>query len=244
MNKQLTLRTVSSGDETISYSLERKPVKNLNLRIRVDGTVYVSASEEVSAERIDQFILRKKDYILRNIRQFQSIAELRQKPKEYVSGESFYYLGHGLRLLVIEDERNCVTSDGVYLRLYVNNSDSHETKQKLVDRFFDQQRRTVFSDVIDEIHPVFRKYGVCVPSLRIRDMETRWGSCLAKKGIITLNKRLIEVPRHCIEYVITHEMCHFVHPNHSKQFYEFLSMLMPDWRERKKTLDQYALYWL
>ena len=76
------------------------------------------------------------------------------------------------------------------------------------------------------------------PTLRIRDMETRWGSCLAKKGIITLNKRLLEAPRHCIEYVVTHEFCHFIHPNHSKQYYAFLTMLMPDWRERKKVLDE------
>lgn len=77
-----------------------------------------------------------------------------------------------------------------------------------------------------------------MPTLRIRDMETRWGSCLAKKGIITLNKRLLEAPRYCIEYVVTHEFCHFIHPNHSKQYYAFLTMLMPDWRERKKVLDE------
>ena len=77
-----------------------------------------------------------------------------------------------------------------------------------------------------------------MPKLRIRDMDTRWGSCLAKKGIITLNKRLLEVPRDCIEYVVIHEFCHFIHPNHSKKFYDFLTMLMPDWKARKKVLDQ------
>lgn len=77
-----------------------------------------------------------------------------------------------------------------------------------------------------------------MPKLRIRDMDTRWGSCLAKKGIITLNKRLLEAPRDCIEYVVTHEFCHFIHPNHSKRFYDFLTMLLPDWKARKKVLDQ------
>jgi len=76
--------------------------------------------------------------------------------------------------------------------------------------------------------------------LRLRTMETRWGSCVAKKGIITLNKRLFEVPESCIEYVVTHELCHLLHPNHSNYFYAFLTMLMPDRKTRKQALDHYA----
>ena len=97
---------------------------------------------------------------------------------------------------------------------------------------------------MDELYPLFKKYGIEKPALRIRDMETRWGSCLAKKGIVTLNKRLLEAPRNCIEYVVMHELCHFMHPNHSKYFYAFLSMLMPDWKERKQFLDKTAAFWL
>ena len=92
--------------------------------------------------------------------------------------------------------------------------------------------------------PLVKKYGIEKPTLRIRDMETRWGSCLAKKRIITLNKRLLESPRNCIEYVVMHELCHLIHPNHSKQFYSFLTMLMPDWKERKIYLDKNAACWL
>lgn len=58
------------------------------------------------------------------------------------------------------------------------------------------------------------------------------------------NKRLLEAPRNCIEYVVMHEFCHFIHPNHSKHFYSFLAMLMPDWKERKTVLDRSATFWL
>jgi len=58
------------------------------------------------------------------------------------------------------------------------------------------------------------------------------------------DKRLLEAPRNCIEYVVLHEFCHFIHPNHSKQFYGFMTMLMPDWKDRKAALDKCAIYWL
>ena len=99
-------------------------------------------------------------------------------------------------------------------------------------------RREIFEEITDQIYPLFKKYGVECPTLRIRNMETRWGTCLAKKGIITLNKRLLEAPRSCIEYVVMHEMCHFIHANHSRQFYEFLTMMMPDWKDRRDVLNR------
>ena len=114
----------------------------------------------------------------------------------------------------------------------------------MVNKYLDRQCKTVFSEIIGELYPMFQKYGVEMPTLRIRDMETRWGSCLVKKGIVTLNKRLLEAPRNCIEYVVMHELCHFIHPNHSKQFYGFLAMLMPDWKERKQLLNKTAGFWL
>jgi predicted metal-dependent hydrolase len=104
------------------------------------------------------------------------------------------------------------------------------------------QCKEQFGKIIEEIYPVFKKYVVAQPSLRIRDMDTRWGSCLPKKEIITLNKRLLGAPRHCIEYEITHEFCHFICSNHSKRFFELLTMLMPDWKERKKALDYEIIY--
>ena len=70
------------------------------------------------------------------------------------------------------------------------------------------------------------------------------GISFAPKGIVTLDERLLEALFNCMEYVVMHEFCHFVHPNHSKQFYAFLTMLMPDWKQRKETLDKSATFWL
>lgn len=237
-------RTVCVDGRRICYNLERKTVKNLNLRIRKDGNIFVSANDDVSFEEIDEFVCSKASYILNAIAKFEEIVKYKPKPKQYVSGETFYIQGRGLRLQLSQASKDFITSDGVYIYLAVRDPTDFEQKCRTVSRFLDQQCKAVFGEIIDELYPMFRKYGVERPILRIRDMETRWGSCLVKKGIITLNKRLLEAPRNCIEYVVMHELCHFIHPNHSKQFYSFLTTLMPDWKERKQFLDNTAAFWL
>lgn len=166
------------------------------------------------------------------------------QPKQYASGETFNIQGRGLRLQVSQAADDSISSDGIYIHLAVKDVNDFARKRRIVNRFLEQQCKVVFNGVIDELYPLFKKYGIEKPALRIREMETRWGSCLINKGIITLNKRLLEAPRDCIEYVVMHELCHFIHPNHSKHFYAFLAMMMPDWKERKQFLDKTAAYWL
>lgn len=237
-------RTVLYENNEIHYFLEQKQVKNLNLRIHKDCMVYVSANPDVPAEKVDDFVVSKGAYIRSVQRKFWEMVQYAPQPKQYVSGETFYLLGRGVRLKVEKNVRDTIFSDGIYLYLCVKDTEDFAKKQRMVTRYLDEQCRTVFGEIISEIYPIFQKYGVPIPILRIRDMETQWGSCLAKKGVITLNKRLLEAPRNCIEYVIMHEFCHFIHPNHSKRFYGFLAMMMPDWKERKTILDRSAMFWL
>ena len=237
-------RTVFYEGSEISYQLEQKPVKNLNLRIHKDCKVYVSANPEVPVNKVDEFVVSKGQYICSAQKKFGEMALYSPKPKQYVSGETFCILGKGVRLKVEQASHNTISSDGVYLNLCIKDPQDFEKKKRMVSHFLDCQCDTTFGEVMSEIYPVFQKYGVAVPVLRFRNMETRWGSCLPHKGIITLNKRLLEAPRHCIEYVVMHEFCHFIHPDHSKHFYAFLTMLMPDWKERKRILDQSANFWL
>lgn len=240
----LKVRTIQSPSGCITFTLERKDVKNLNLRIHKDGSVYVSANYKTPIERIDEFVASKDSFISNAQKKFREMEQLRPAPKQYVSGETFYIQGRGMRLQVISSNRDAIDSDGVYIRLYVKDIDDFQRKERLIKRFLHKQCVAVFSQTLDQLYPLFEKYGVSRPVLRIRDMETRWGSCLAKKGIITLNMRLLEAPQNCIEYVVMHELCHFIHPNHSRNFYGFLAMLMPDWKERKRMLDNTAAYWV
>ena len=242
MQGMITQRTVRINGLLLEYSLERKNVKNLNLHVRKDGSVYVSANDTVPEGKIDEFLISKGDFIRNAQDKFKEQEQYRPLPKLYVSGETFYIQGRALRLKVTQTARDKIYSDGVYLFLDVKDQQDISKKERMVKRFLDKQCKAVFGEIVAELYPVFQKYGVAPPTLRIRNMDTRWGSCLPGKGVITLNKRLLEAPRNCIEYVVMHEFCHFIHPNHSKHFYDFLAMLMPDWKERKKVLDTTTLF--
>jgi len=133
---------------------------------------------------------------------------------------------------------SCFKREITYFGYFATRNEAAVATSTWIDEFYNiKQCRTLFPELINEIYPIFRKYDVPEPKLTIREMTSRWGSCQPKRGIITLNKRLIETPRSCIEYVIMHEFIHFRQPNHSKAFYELLSTLMPDWKERKSTLE-------
>ena len=240
--ENITKRTIILQGRPLEYTLERKIVKNVNLHVRKDGSVYVSANAQVSALQVDEFLKSKAQFILNAQKRFREQEEMRPQPKQYVSGETFYVQGRALRLKVMQAEKNRIYMDGVHIFLEVKDLSDNVKKQRMVCNFLDQQCRDVFSEIVQEVYPLFQKYRVPMPVVRIRDMDTRWGSCLVKKGIITLNKRLLEAPRDCIEYVVMHELCHFIHPNHSKHFYSFLSMLMPDWKDRKRYLDNQLIH--
>ncbi len=222
----------------IQYRIERKNVKNINLRIRCDGTVCVSANDSVPEQYIHEFVQRKMHFIQKALAGFKEQKSLMAPTKHYVTGESFYLLGHSLRLRVKQCHKSSVYTDGVYLFLETPKTDDYEKKRRQVLRFYHQQCLMVFGEILTEVYAKFQKYGVEKPCLKLRNMKTRWGSCISKKCSITLNKRLIEMPRHCIEYVVTHELCHLIHPNHSRAFYDMLTMFMPDWRERKAWMDK------
>ena len=81
--------------------------------------------------------------------------------------------------------------------------------------------------------------GLPAPQLRVRKMRSRWGSC-SRSAVITLNLELIRMPLPCIDYVITHELCHLVEFNHGPRFYALQARFIPDWKERKRLLETLA----
>ncbi len=94
----------------------------------------------------------------------------------------------------------------------------------------------LFNKISLEVYEEFKGYGVKLPEIRVRNMKTLWGSCHYTKGKIVLNLRLLKKPTSALRYVVVHEYCHFIHPNHSKDFYTLLAKHMPEWKTYKAQL--------
>lgn len=171
--------------EGITYTLTRKSVKNLNLRVRTDGSVAVSAPKYIRLEEIDCFIQTRKDWII----QTQQTMLQRQKANQEILLPSI------------------------------------------------EQCMALFLPVSQKIYPLFSDVlQNCPPQIKVRNMTTRWGVCHISKRTITLSQQLGAKPLPAIEYVILHEYCHFVYPNHQKEFWALVERYMPDWKVRRAML--------
>lgn len=231
------IRCLATPYGAMDYTLERKKVKNINLRVKHDGSVYVSAPKRVPVREIESFVISRSEYIRRAAEYFAE-RDMKKAPPEYRDGAELSYLGQKLRLELLTDKREFAALWGNILELHLKDTSDTQQVKKLVEKWYSGQCREIFDEIVIKVHRKFLKYGVGLPSLRIRAMTSRWGSCNYVKGIITLNSRLIEAPRHCIEHVVTHEFCHFIYPNHSKDFYALLDAEFPEWRASKNELEK------
>lgn len=233
--------SVTFGSRRIEFVLERKGVKNINLNVKPDMRVMVSANEEVPLNYILSFVKGKASWILRNIDNFKELLPEPKSEPEFVSGESIRYLGKQYRLRVVESEEESIKYFRGFIYLHVKDRSDYKRKRHLYQCWIREKAFITFNSCLDKIYPLVGKYGVEKPELKIKTMRSRWGSCIHDKGRILLNFDLIKAPKYCIDYVILHELIHFLHNNHDIEFYTTLAVMMPDWKERKKILDHHII---
>ncbi|TCT17571.1 hypothetical protein EDD68_12819 [Melghiribacillus thermohalophilus] len=230
---------VQYGNNTIEFYVVRKNVKNVNLNIKPDTTIIVSAHQKVPVDFIKEFVRKKAPWIVKHVNQFDKVQPEVRREREYISGESFKYLGKQYRLRVRQtDGEEFVKYLRGFLYLYVKDPEHYKKKEKLMQEWFRQRAHVIFYEALDKVYPKLQKYDIPRPNIQIRTMKARWGSCLVDSSAILLNAELIKAPKPCIEYVILHELIHFKYNDHSSNFYEMLYSLMPDWEKRKEILDE------
>ena len=230
---QITRDHIQYGATIIDYEIKFAQRKTLSICVNPDSSVCLKAPIDATLEQIQQKVHKRASWILKQKRFFESFGTSTTK-RQYISGESHLYLGRQYMLRVKESNVNAVH--------YQNNIIEIECRHKkdagiLLQTWYRQRANIKFQEYAQPIIEQFSVYGVKPHSLSIKKMDKRWGYCTID-GHITLNPRLICAPRCCIEYVITHELCHLIYRSHNKEFYALLTKEMPHWEKWKAKLER------
>lgn len=225
--------TVTYGSETIRYEVMVVSRRTLGIEVHPDGRVLVRAPPDCPEEIIAERVCKRAAWISRQLGEFQRYSP-RTPARHYVSGESHLYLGRQYRLKILRGDSPNVKLGRSELFVSLPEPAGPEHVRAVLHRWYRERAKVLFREALEtslaRFEPMER------PRLIVRSMRSRWGS-LSTAGTMTLNLALVRAPRACIEYVVTHELCHRKHRDHSADFYRLLGRVMPNWEKRKRRLE-------
>lgn len=238
-----TQEIILPSKKLVCVEIERKQMKTCRLKVFPDQTIKLSTPKSTPVEWIRTFLEEKSDWIEAKLDKFDktkgyaATAEIR-------NGMSIKMLGEDLIFSVTHSDKNIVYKEGKIIHVCSTNINNQDNLLILFEKWWRKESFLILSVEMENLYPIVGKYEVAYPKIALRKMKTLWGSCSVERGIVTFNQYLVKAKPACIKYVVLHELVHFVYPNHSKQFYDFLSIHMPDWKERKRILDQDVVHGL
>ncbi len=206
----------------------------MGLRVHTDGRVTLAIPMRISREVAIGWTLQQKPWLAR---QFQRLATLPSLPG-YRDGETHTYLGLPHRLKIVQGARNGVQQEDGVITIHLRGTVTLEKTERVLMDWYRARAEEILNDLVDQWYPRLEPAATARPTVKMRRMKARWGSCNARTRSILFNTHLIRAPLSCVEYVVVHEICHLKHSGHSRAFYHLLGTLLPDWKERKKGLNQ------
>lgn len=235
----------------IPVSVVRKRVKNLNLRVRADGTVTLSIPQHLPLARAQEFLERKGNWIAERVRR-----NIERRPSPDFAGE----LPNRIPLwgkLVPRDSVQAnpgqaasdrdASGQTIPGQTAVNRSISGQSvsgqttpgqttiDQAALDELYRTEVLRALPDIVERMEA---RIGVHATRWSVRVMKTRWGSCTPKTGAIRINARLAAYPPECLEFVVAHELVHLLEPSHNARFHALLDEFCPGNRHPAKLLRE------
>ena len=227
-------------EKILGYEVHRKKVKNINLRIRPNMEIYISAPMNLHSDYIENFIRSKEKWIKQVLQKIEE-AKQNQLPSQYLSGEKHKYLGKEYELEVKQGNSNRVSlKEGkIILTVISNIFENSDEKKKVMEKWYFENAQKVFVNTIQKWLEILDE---SIEKLSIKPMKSRWGSCNYVKRYINLNTELIKRTQFEIEYVVLHELTHLKYPNHGKGFYRYIENYMPNYKIAEKMLNAKHYY--
>lgn len=199
-----------------------KKIKNINLKINHNHEIILSVPYRIGEKEIENFLESKEEWIIQTLSKFK-----KKNPHD------FYYLGQ-------KYEQKYQHIDSRSLNIEIKNSDfiiqvhegiPHSTRIRLLEKHFEKKLVELTKEFFDKWE---KSLGVSKTSLTIKKMKGKWGYCHTKNHDICLNLELIKKDIKFIEYVVFHELCHILVPNHGPDFKKLLNIHMPNWKQIDK----------
>ena len=202
----------------------RKRQKNTYLRISDDGTLRISCPLRTPAAEIERFVSGHSEWIDARLEEIAERARASRPGRTLLWGES-------AEISVTHGTPNAVRYEDGKLVISAPESVTEREIAALTESFKRGALLSAIRALVAKWEPLL---GVESGSIRIRVMKSRWGSCNTLTGALCFNSRLVEKDPRCLEYVVVHELCHLLEPNHSPAFWAHVARCLPDWKSLRK----------
>lgn len=206
----------------------------MEISVHPDASLIVKAPLDADMSTIENKLKKRGRWILKQQRYFEQFHP-RMPQRYYLSGETHLYLGRKYQLKVIADNiREVQLKNGTFIVRTNDKSQSHVCA--LMQQWYREKAKEQFKYSLERCWKSEFEKKYDQPKIQIKKMKKRWGS-LSGGGILTLNVELIKAPKECIDYVITHELCHLEYEKHDKAFFQLLEQRYPNWKTIKHKLE-------
>jgi predicted metal-dependent hydrolase len=219
----------------IAVDVVHKDIKNVYLSIhRLTGRARISAPRRMSLDTIRGLAISKLGWIKQQQGKWR--GQDRKTPRGELDRASYLLWGERYELAVVEGDGGAsMELDEGRMRLRVRRGTDRWTRGAIIEGWYRQQLREAVPPLLAKWEPVM---GVKVARLFVRRMKSKWGSCRPATRSIRLNTELARRPSECLEYILVHEMAHLLEPTHNARFKAIMDRLIPQWRVRRRQLNQ------
>lgn len=222
----------------ISVEVIKKDIKNIHLSVYPPtGAVRISAPLRMNLDAIRVYAISRMGWIKKHQKKLRE--QEREAPREYLDRESHFVWGKRYLLKVIEEDAAPeVDLKHNKILLRIRSGTSKEKKRSILEEWYRQKLKEAIPPLITKWEKLM---GVNVNRFFVQRMKTKWGSCNTISKNIRLNTELAKKPPECLEYIVVHEMAHFLERHHNERFQRHMDRLIPQWRLYRDELNQAPL---
>lgn len=211
----------------ITYSLERSDRRTVSIYIERDGSVSVLAPNYIEVEQLNKVIEHKRYWIHKSLSELDELNKTGVK-REFVNGEGFLYLGKSYRLKI---RKNLKTPLSLHQGYFLLDKDHLEKARTL---FIDFYKKKGLKHIPARVEWFKHKLGVNPEVIRVLELGNRWAS--RSNDNLNFHWKIVLAPLTIIDYIVVHELTHFVRPDHSRVFWSIVESVIPNYLERKNWL--------